>query len=73
MLKILMAFALAICLHLVLALVAAWPMMHLINYLFASDIISAVFGVTKMTFCKTFWFSLFVSWLISNRVKVSIK
>jgi hypothetical protein len=50
----------------VIAAVMAFPMMWLMNYLFASSFLQFVFGVTQFTFWKAFWLNFLCGILIRS-------
>jgi hypothetical protein len=56
----------AISLIFVVALVFNYPLMLLINYVFASSFLTAVFGVAKLTFWKTYALSVLLSFTFQS-------
>jgi len=51
--------ALAVVLILVIGLVAAWPVMWIVNYLFAPSALLAVFGTPTLGYWKAYWLFFF--------------
>ena len=49
-----------------LALLFAFPLMWLINYVFASSVLLALFGVPQITFWKTVALSIVMGWLVKS-------
>jgi hypothetical protein len=49
-----------------LALLFAFPLMWLINYVFTSSVLLALFGVPQITFWKTVALSITTGWLFKG-------
>ncbi|MBI2120552.1 MAG: hypothetical protein HYT94_02935 [Parcubacteria group bacterium] len=49
---------------LILAAIVALPMMWIVNYLFSTHALVAVFGIPKIGFWKAFWLAVFF-WLVT--------
>ena len=56
----------AIVLILLVGLVFTYPLMLMINYVFASSFLTTVFGVPALGFWKTFFALTVTSWLFKN-------
>ena len=49
-----------------LALLAAFPLMWMINYLVTPSVLVALFGISKLTFWKTVALSIVSGWLFKG-------
>ena len=55
----------------VVGLLMGYPVMWLMNYLFAPAALTAVFGIAKMTFWKAFWLNVLCGLLFKTTVNTS--
>jgi hypothetical protein len=49
-----------------IAFLLGFPMMWLVNYLFAPSFLVTVFGATQLTFWKAFWLNIFFGIFLSS-------
>lgn len=56
-----------------LALLFAFPLMWAINYVFASSVLLALFGVPQITFWKTVVLNIITGWLFKGASSSSSK
>lgn len=61
----------AIVLIVGLALLFAFPLMWLINYVFTSSVLLTLFGVPQITFWKTVVLSIVTGWLFKSSTSSS--
>ena len=54
-----------------LALLFAFPLMWAINYVFASSVLLALFGVPQITFWKTVVLNIITGWLFKSNTTTS--
>jgi len=50
----------------VISLLLGWPTMWLLNYLFNPSLLTAVFGISQITFWKAFWFNILIGLLFRS-------
>jgi len=55
-----------VALIVVIAVVIALPVMLIVNYLFAPAVLTAVFGVSQLTFWKAFWLAILTGLLFKS-------
>ena len=56
---------------LVIGLLGAWPVELAINYVFDPKVLIALFGVSQMTFWKTYWLCFVTSAVFKSTVSPS--
>lgn len=71
--KVVGAIVLVVVIVFVLALIMAFPVMWLMNYLFAPSFLTMVFGISQMTLWKAFWFNFFMGLAIRSSCSHSSK
>ena len=65
-LRMIVALALFLVVLVALGLLLGYPVMWMMNYLFAPGALMAVFGIPQMTFWKAFWFGVVVGALVKS-------
>jgi len=64
--KVLVAFLGVLALIIGRAMLFSFPLMWAINWLFAPAVLTALFGVSKLTFWRTVILSIITSWLFKG-------
>lgn len=69
-LKIIGAFVLAFLIVFIAAVIFAYPLMWMINYIFSPEAIASVFGTPQISFWKSFWLQFFFYVAFKSHIEV---
>jgi hypothetical protein len=61
-----MKYVIMLAMYIAIGLLITYPLMWAINYTFAPGALIALFGVSQLTFWKTFTLSVVTGWLFSR-------
>ena len=69
----LVAFVGFLSLLFIIAVIFSYPMMWIVNYLFTASLLTAVFGISKLTVLKALVLNLFFGLVVSRSSKSDSK